>query len=228
MASSLDSGSQPTLASSQISARGNFRRREERCIEYGDCELRDFHNPWKFHDFFAGNKLFIIEWFQRKKLMHSDVMCSNCGRRCKLCKRNKNVDGYSFRCEGGQHETSVRKDSIFANFRFSIADVTLFILNLLDGMTLRDNSRKIGVNYKQAAPRWARIVRYVMAERVWQEYFQTGGNAYQLSQLVECDESKFGRKVKANSGCPRGRCVWLMGLVEKQTGRLLLLPVKNR
>ena len=224
----FQSDSQVTNASSQLSERGNFRRRTDINLQYNECEFKDFHNPWKFHDFFAGDKLKIIQWFQSKNILHNNLICSKCGRSCRLCRRNRNIDGYSFRCEGGHHETSVRTYSIFENFRFSLADVTLFILNLLDGMTLRDNSRKIGVNYKQAAPRWAKIVRYIMAERVWQEYFVTGGHAYKMSELVECDESKFGRKVKANSGCPRGRCVWLMGLVEKQTGRLLLLPVKNR
>ena len=207
---------------------GNLARQKETNVYDNENEFSSFHNPWVFHEFFRGSMKNIILWFQAKNLIRTELVCSKCGSMCKMCRRERCLDGFSFRCESGRHEYSIRIDSLFENFRFSIADIILFLINLLDGMTLKQNAFKINVNYRQAAPRWAKIVRRVMANRVWLEYFATDGSAYKLRDLVECDESKFGRKIKANSGCPRGRCVWLMGLVEKKTGRLLLLPIKNR
>lgn len=207
---------------------GNFYRGRDGDVLSIDTACHEFSNPWLFHSFFNGAKLDIIKWFQAKKLLRTEMTCTKCGRPCILCKRERSLDGYSFRCDSGQHECSVRYGSFFNNFRFALGDVIMFLMNLLDGMTLKQNALKINLNYNQAAPRWAKLVRLVMAERVWAEYFTSDGTAYKLGDLVECDESKFGRKVKANSGCPRGRCVWLMGIVEKHSGRLLLLPIQNR
>ena len=207
---------------------GNFHRGRDTALPNIDTACHEFDNPWVFHTFFNGDKLEIIRWFQAKKLLHSELNCVKCGRPCVLYRRDRALDGYTFRCDSGQHESSIRARSFFANFRFALGDVIMFMMNLLDGMTLVQNARKINVNYNQAAPRWAKLIRLVMAERVWSEYLTTDGSAYKLGRLVECDESKFGRKVKANSGCPRGRCVWIMGIVEKHSGRLLLLPIQNR
>ena len=207
---------------------GNFAKTNTGSLVVSETVFHDFKNPWIFHEFFKADKLAIITWFQNKNLLRKELICCHCNRSCQLCKRERSLDGFTFRCDSGQHEFSVRSDSFFANFRFSFADVVLFVLNLIDGLTLKQNARKVGLNYSHAAPIWAKLVRQVMAERVWCEYFGDSTRRYKFSEFIQCDESKFGRKVKANTGCPRGRCVWLMGLVETTTGRLLLLPVKNR
>ena len=47
--------------------------------------------------------------------------------------------------------------------------------------------------------------------------------------VVEIDESMFGRPVKYHKGNPNvGLKVWIVGLVERSSGRLLLLPVDDR
>lgn len=216
------------MASSQdVHRRGNYAKCSQENINIAEREFQSFVNPWLFHTFFASDKGDIINWFQVNGLLKSQLQCVNCNRECKLTKRARALDGYTYRCESGNHEFSLRSDSFFENFRFSLADIFLFMVNLVDGMTLKMNALKVGVNYRQAAPKWAKLVREVMADKVWREYF-SGDAAYKMSEFVQCDESKFGRKVKANTGCPRGRCVWLMGLIERNTGRLLLLPIKNR
>ena len=207
---------------------GNFARHDARDFNVDAVEFKDFKNPWTFYAFFSGNKLNIIEWFVAKNLLISDLICCVCDKVCRLSKRDRCVDGYTYRCASGKHEYSLRSGSIFQNFRFSMPDVISFMFNLLDGDTLRQNALKIGVNYRMAAPRWARIVREVMAQRVWNEYFCSGASTYKLSKFIQADESKFGRKIKYNTGCPRGMCVWIVGLFESDTGRLILLPVMNR
>ena len=207
---------------------GNFSKHARRDSSQATIKFGDFRNPWTFYSFFSGSQLDILRWFQGINLLKSDLVCSVCDGVCRMSKRERNVDGYTYRCETGQHEFSVRSGSIFSNFHYSLGDVVMFILNLLQGDTLKQNAGKIGLNYKMAAPRWAKIIREVMAERVWNEYFATDTRVYKFSCYVQADESKFGRKVKHNTGSPRGRCVWLVGLFESDSGRLLLLPVVNR
>lgn len=218
----------PCISADSRRGHGNFARHSQNADGISDALVSDFKNPWVFFNFFKQDKLKILEWFQQKHLIKKVLTCKHCKSQCILSRRERSLDGYTFRCDSGTHEFSVRSESFFKKFRFSLADITLFIMNLLDGLTLKQNAIKIGIDYTNAAPRWAKIVRKIMAERVWREYFINDGTEYKFSHFVQCDESKFGRKVKANSGCPRGRCVWLAGLIERHTGRLLLLPVENR
>ena len=217
----------PTSGSS-VRWLGNYARHSQTTPDMATTTFKDFHNPWVVLNFFKEEKLSIVRWFQEKHLLAKQIACPTCGRPCTLNVRTRRVDGCTFRCDGGLHEYSVRVNSYFKNFRYSFADVLLFVFNLLDGLTLKQNALKIGLSYSNAAPRWAMLARLIMAERVWLEYFADNINTYTMSGFVQCDESRFGRKVKANTGCPRGRCVWMAGLIESETGRLLLLPVQNR
>ena len=225
---SLVALSAPPKTVTERNRHGNFARLSQRSDTNSPVKISEFKNPWIFFNFFQQQKKEIIKWFQDMKLLKNAVECKHCKSMCILSRRDRALDGYTYRCDSGNHEFSVRSESFFKNFRFSLADITMFIMNLLDGLTLKQNALKIGVEYSNAAPRRAKLVRTIMAERIWREYFCTNGSDYKFSHFVQCDESKFGRKVKANSGCPRGRCVWLAGLIERHTGRLLLLPVQNR
>ena len=46
-------------------------------------------------------------------LLMSSKNCASCDKPCKLCKRSKNKDGYSWRCPSRKHEFSIRLDSWF-------------------------------------------------------------------------------------------------------------------
>ena len=49
-----------------------------------------------------------------------------------------------------------------------------------------------------------------------------------VSGIVELDESLFGKKVKHHNGHPNiGVKVWIVGLTERLTNRILLYPVDN-
>ncbi|XP_070203316.1 uncharacterized protein [Littorina saxatilis] len=45
---------------------------------------------------------------------------------------------------------------------------------------------------------------------------------------IEIDESSFGRRVKQHRGRPLGMTVWVLGLDERATNRLILYPVEDR
>ena len=44
---------------------------------------------------------------------------------------------------------------------------------------------------------------------------------------VEIDESLFGLKIKYNKGQPRGKRIWIFGLIERETNRIILYFVDN-
>lgn len=45
---------------------------------------------------------------------------------------------------------------------------------------------------------------------------------------IEIDEAKFGRKRKNQMGAEYGMNVWVVGLVERATNRIIMYPVMQR
>ena len=70
---------------------------------------------------------------------------------------------------------------------------------------------------------WAVYIREVLKEYV-QQYVKT----VKFEGIVEIDKSCFGRKVKHHRGNPRGNQLWVVGLVERSSNRIILYPVDNR
>ena len=70
------------------------------------------------------------------------------------------------------------------------------------------------------------MIRDIFAEYVWRFVIQ---DEMKLRGDVEIDESMFGRKCKYHRGNPHVGCkVWVVGLVERGSGRMILYPVENR
>ncbi len=71
---------------------------------------------------------------------------------------------------------------------------------------------------------WANFIQDLFKQWVYDNY-----DNVQLSGDIEIDESFFGRHCKYHRGNPHvGLKVWIFGLVERETNRLLLFPVDQR
>ena len=107
----------------------------------------------------------------------------------------------------------------------AIPDVLTFIMNLLDGHLLIRSAQKTAIAYATACT-WAQYVRDIFIQWVWEEIIHPD---YQLSGVVEIDERLFGRRIKYHKGNPRSSAkVWIVGLVERASGRTILYPVASR
>ena len=154
--------------------------------------ILDLRNTWVLARFFQQCPEIILPALVRLGVLSQTVPCKLCNACSIIHARGHALDGASFRCSHCGNECTVRTNSFFKQFRFSIADMFQFIFNFLDGMSLKRNSVRAGVNYSNSAPKWAAICRKIMAERIWREYFVNG---VQLDSVTEVDESVFGRKV---------------------------------
>ena len=60
-------------------------------------------------------------------------------------------------------------------------------------------------------------------------YINFLNESLKFNGTIEIDESLFGRKVKAHRGNTHsGTRIWIVGLVERLTNRLILYPVEDR
>ena len=68
------------------------------------------------------------------------------------------------------------------------------------------------------------FIRDVMVEKM-HEILCSG---FQLSGHIEIDESLFGRAAKYNKGTREVKQVWVFGMNEKSSGKIIALPVLDR
>lgn len=79
------------------------------------------------------------------------------------------------------------------------------------------------MEYHHTSVNWASYVREIFCEFVFSTY-----KDIVFDGDVEIDESLFGRKVKYNRGNPTGTRIWIFGIVERSSNKIIMYPVDKR
>jgi transposase-like protein len=104
-----------------------------------------------------------------------------------------------------------------------------FIVTFLEDNTLRKCSEKGGLDYKKTSVEWVNYIRDLFRSYVHESLYGDEEKQICFRGIVEIDESLFGRSVKYNRGNGSfGLRVWVFGMVEVSTKRILLFPVEKR
>eukprot|EP00057_Strongylocentrotus_purpuratus_P022140 XP_011676614.1 PREDICTED: uncharacterized protein LOC105444288 [Strongylocentrotus purpuratus] len=205
---------------------GNFRKR----VSPEECTVADFYNPWTFHSLFLSDPEFILQWLKDQRLLAATMICEECGRECRWTSREKKHHGFTWRCRRKEHrekEYGITRYSFFDRSHFVIQDLLEFIRTFLLGGSLKGCSVQAGMDYKKTSVDWANYTRDLFRKFVDTQYNLQ--NPVQLQGEVEVDESLFGRRCKYHRGDgSKGVKVWIVGLVERATNKLVLYPVDDR
>ena len=73
------------------------------------------------------------------------------------------------------------------------------------------------MEYYHTSVNWASYVREIFCEFVFSTY-----KDIVFDGDVEIDESLFGRKVKYNRGNPTGTRIWIFGIVERSSNKIIM------
>ncbi|CAG2257254.1 unnamed protein product [Mytilus edulis] len=199
---------------------GNYRCRKTE----GEIRVFDFSNPWNFYSLFMRTDIELNEWLREENFLLSSYDCSKCEKVCRIGVSKDKLGGQTFRCTANKnHEYSIYTNSFFAGCHADIRDVFQFIRSYLQKNTLRLCSISSGIAYKSTAVYWAQDVREVFVQFVWDNMF-----SLKFTGEVELDESLFGRKCKYHKGKDSGTKVWVFGIIEKSSNRIVLYPVDKR
>ena len=88
---------------------------------------------------------------------------------------------------------------------------------------------KTGMDYKKTYVDWASYCREKAVEYLYRDVLkQENTPPIQLSKDIEVDESCFGSRSKHNRGVKRGMKVWIVGLAERSTNKIIMHPADNR
>lgn len=189
-----------------------------------EIEIADFINPWTFSTLFMSSDEVLFSWMREKGLLASRVPSPECGKNCKLNKRGRTVDKFSFRCSKHSGvEITMRKFSFFEGSPYNIRDLCVFVKEYLEGHSLLQCALATGMDYKHTAVDWASYIREMFCQYTFDMY-----NMTQFEGEVELDESLFGRKIKYNKGEPKGHRIWIFGIIHRESNKLILYPVNQR
>ena len=206
---------------------GNFNSR----LSAHDVSFKDFVNPWNCYGVFFKPQKELKEWLMEHGLFMNVVYCQHCEVLCNLQVREKRTDGFVWRCtKNRNHEIGLRKYSFFDSSHFPIADIMQFIKSAVDGESLHMMAMDSGMDYKKkSSVDWASFCREIAMEYVYRDVLGRGADPpMKLNGHIEIDESCFGSRTKYHIGQKRGLNVWVVGLIERSSNRIILYPVDNR
>ncbi|XP_072180092.1 uncharacterized protein [Diadema setosum] len=195
-------------------------------------DFSNWRNPFDFYNLLMMDDIKLYNWLQQHNLIASSMRCELCARPCKLVSNSAKKGGKVWRCKGGitwKHDKtySVHHHSIFERSQFDVRELLVFIQEWALGSSLHRCAIESGLNYKRTSVDWANFLRDLMRKFVDDIYY--GGQEPMLAGHVEIDESLFGRRrCKFHRGDPRGQKIWILGMVERSTNRIILYPVDSR
>lgn len=198
---------------------GSFDVQKYEAVDIG---YEDFGNIWSFTNLFRSPNEIVFPWLREHGILAEELKCIHCDQICRLNKRSSKSDGFTFRCKNG-HEFGMRKYSFFEGSSFDIRDLIVFIKAYLEGSSLHQISKFTNMDYKNTSVNWASYIRELFCEYVYRAYQNVT-----LEGEIEIDESLFGRKIKYNRGNPTGTRIWIFGMVERASNKLILYPVDDR
>ena len=104
-----------------------------------------------------------------------------------------------------------------------------FIKSFVDGESLQGMASDSGMDYRKSSVDWASFCREIAMEYVHRDVLGRGADPpMKLNGRIEIDESCFGSRTKYHRGQKRGLKVWVVGLIERSSNRIILYPVDNR
>jgi len=94
---------------------------------------------------------------------------------------------------------------------------------ILKHQTLWKTSQQTSFCYKSTAIDWANFVRDIFCQYINDDVFNVKFNGD-----IEVDEPRFGRCSKNNMGTRKCWHVWIVGIVERKSKKIILYPVDCR
>ena len=161
-------------------------------------------------------------------LICSNIDCQKCHRPYNLSTCKDKIDMFSWHCrnikehcDSKDFEHSIRQFSFFQHSHFTFQDIFQFIYSFLQKQTMLQCNKLSGIDYKHSAVDWCNFITEICKMYVYKLY-----ETVQLEGEIEIDESLFGKKTKHHRGNPNaGLKIWVFGMIERSTNRLLLFPV---
>lgn len=186
--------------------------------------------PSIVHSFFdlrhwTQSKEHIVRFLTRVKFLKSWITCNRCISRCFIKKKESANDGFCFQCSNVtcKKEYNLRLLSPAYRTNYTLFQWYLVIWCFINHRSPTEASSFAKVNESRVRA-WYKKFRACISEHLRRNPIIIG-----RYYIVEIDESCFGSKIKHHRGRNLGReQTWVFGLIERHTGRFVLIVVPDR
>ena len=149
--------------------------------------------------------------------------CEDCSEFCTQVKEKACIDQYIWRCRHCRKKHSVREGSFFSRSKLTLQTLYVLIYFWVYGVALKSVATFLSgeVCYKRITD-WYNFCRDICSQDLIINPVQLGG----VGDIVEIDESKWGRKRKYHRGAVRNEGgPWIFGAIERRRSMAYMFVV---
>ena len=193
-------------------------------------------NPLVLSRILVLSTLLIIQWFQKVHLLRSEFHClkKTCaqvdsGRGVLMTiTRNKSKaihdQNHIFYCKKCKTTKSIRSDSFFSDFSLCLQEELILMISYIKGELIRHVAAHTGIAKTTICKHFAQFRNVHMC------WFQQSLERYKFepNEIIEVDESLFGRRHKSKQGQRKGIKQWVFGIGGRKSGVVIAYLVPNR
>lgn len=170
----------------------------------------------------------ILRWLAGRRLLANSCLCETCNEPMSLNHFQDSVDKFRWYCKDCKQRKSVRAGSFFERSHLPLRQIVTFLYAWSNGWSLKDASREAGFQSLHTQTDWANFCREVCSTYLENNPIELGGIDLNTNEplVVEIDESVFCKR-KYHRGRRRDH-TWVLGAIERHSGRCFLVPVADR
>lgn len=173
------------------------------------------------------DKLTWLTWLAEHRLIRNANECVNCQAPMSLNRRAESPEGFSWKCRPCNTRTSVRSGSFFANCITNTETIVMIMYYWIYDVKSKNVMMFENVNNWHTMVNYNNFFRTECHNWLLRQPMLLGGidnNGHPIS--VEIDESYFFNRKYHRGRFRRG--TWVVGMVERETGRCWLEIVQRR
>ena len=183
---------------------------------------------YKFTDLVNDDdKLKILQWLARHRLIKNSIMCENCQKDFHLNKYESSCDGFRWYCNSCKKRKSVREGSFFSHSHLSLFSLIVIMYCWARDMPQKNACEESGGVSSHTIVDWFNFCRDICAQWLENHPMEIGGiDENGESLVVEIDETKFFHRKYHRGLWREGH--WVFGGIERGSGRCFLVEVPDR
>ena len=173
------------------------------------------------------DKIQILEWLAKNKLIKNSVRCETCEKDFHLNKYEQGVDGFRWYCTSCKSRKRVREGSFFSGSHLPLGSILVMMYCWARDMPQKNTMDEAGGVNKNTVIDWFNFCRDVYSQFLENHPMEIGGFQEDGSIItVEIDESKFFHRKYHRGQWRPGH--WVFGGIERGSGKCFLVEVPDR
>lgn len=173
----------------------------------------------------------VIQFLRERNVLKKGKFCENCQKWMTQVVVKSKSDKYMWRCSRCRKSVSIRDQSFWSEQGLGldvyVAVLFLFAVDVPGNIALRMLS-PIGCGQDGAVNEHSLYTWYNLYRDIMSRYMLENPVFFHRTEVVEIDESKWGRKRKYNRGRNPNNQPWVFGMIGRTSGKAVIFTVDRR